>query len=243
MHPTKLLFQIKIGLVVFCLAGGLTETLWAQDEKPRILAVAVQVQVDKTLHSARVQESIRVQLNGLQNQTITLHAVPFQGVQFDNVTLSWNQQTTTCNMTQNEHGLWQSKLKLDLPSNIQETEFTVNYQVDCQSDKLSVPLIYVPWTPEESTTDLFTARVSLPTGTKLIDSFPTQSTPVPAAKQAGGPHLIQKFQLSAIPSVLRLKIVDEDDSSFGLGTLIDIGVLISLCVIGLAGWKFRKWIV
>lgn len=101
---------------------------------------------------------------------------------------------------------------------------------------LAVPLLRVDWAPTESDEDIFRASVILPAEARLTERLPT----VPLERTTEGEGAAYAFSLPAAPSLLRFRGRWGEGRVLTLGRWVDLGVLVLLAALGLAGWRASR---
>ena len=112
----------------------------------------------------------------------------------------------------------------------------ISYQANIHSEEILVPLIFLPLSSLSTDENLFSATLSIPASYKLIESFPTINND----EVAEGVTRIYDVQLPVIPSLIKMNLAPKDKFQLGKTEILDAVVLVTLFILGLAGWKNRK---
>lgn len=105
-----------------------------------------------------------------------------------------------------------------------------------RSFDLRVPVLRVDWPPSGSGEGTFRGEVVVPSDARVTDRLPT----VPMSREAAGERAVYRFQLPAVPSIIRLRGRMGPSPGLTLGQWVDLSVLATLALLGLLGWRLLR---
>ncbi len=116
-------------------------------------------------------------------------------------------------------------------------ELILTYQAPRgNSQKITVPVLFVDWKPEAASEDIFSAFIDVPEGYSLTSIFPSMRW----KKEVAGKEYDYSFSLQSIPAWIKFKIYKGAFPLVTLDRLIDFGVLLVLLILILVGWRRLK---
>lgn len=122
-----------------------------------------------------------------------------------------------------------------------EDPFTLRLSYDVEEgwsreDRVIVPVLAVGWAPRDPQPRTFVARVQVPEGLTVAESFPTSVVDRPRGPEGGS----YEVALQGVPSMLVLRVVRGDAPLLGLERTLDLLVLAALLAMGIAGVRFLR---
>jgi len=102
--------------------------------------------------------------------------------------------------------------------------------------RVTVPIPAVGWVPRDPVPRTFVARVTVPEGLTVTESFPTSVVGRPRGAEGG----VYEVALQGVPSVLLLRVVQGEAPFLNLERALDILVIATLLAMGVAGVRFLK---
>jgi hypothetical protein len=102
--------------------------------------------------------------------------------------------------------------------------------------RVTVPIPAVSWIPRDPHPRTFVARVEVPEGLTVTESFPTSVVQRPRGAEGGS----YEMTLQGVPSMLVLRVVQGEAPFLNLERVLDILVIATLLVMGAAGVRFLK---
>lgn len=102
--------------------------------------------------------------------------------------------------------------------------------------RVTVPILAVGWAPREPHPRTFVARVRVPEGLTVTQSFPTSVVDRPRGAEGG----LYEVALQGVPSMLVLRVVRGDAPLLNLERTLDLLVLVTLLAMGIAGVRFLR---
>lgn len=102
--------------------------------------------------------------------------------------------------------------------------------------RITVPVPAPAWVPEDPHPETFRARVRVPKGLTVTESFPTSVVARPDGP-GGGRY---EVALQGMPSMLILRVVRGEAPALSLELLLDGLVVLTLVLMGLAGLQYLR---
>jgi len=102
--------------------------------------------------------------------------------------------------------------------------------------RVTVPIPAVGWVPQDPVPRTFIARVTVPEGLTVTESFPTSVVGRPRGAEGG----VYEVALQGVPAVLLLRVVQGEAPLLNLERALDILVVATLLAMGVAGVRFLK---
>jgi len=115
----------------------------------------------------------------------------------------------------------------------------LTYEVDGgweESGRATVPILAVTWVPRDPHPRTFVARVEVPAGVSVTESFPTSVVTRPRGAE-GGPY---EMALQGVPAMLVLRTVQGEAPGVTLEGILDTFVLVFLLLMGALGIRYLK---
>lgn len=102
--------------------------------------------------------------------------------------------------------------------------------------RATIPLVVPRWIPADPNPETFLARVQVPEGRTIVESFPTSviGRPLPGA---GG---VYEIGLQGVPAMLVLRIERGEGSFLTLEGTLDLLVILVLLGMGLMGFRYMR---
>jgi hypothetical protein len=129
------------------------------------------------------------------------------------------------------------KISFDADGYSGELHFNVIYTVEVEDNKFYIPMIFTEYPGASSENDFFQLEIISPINQEYTLHFPK----VPNERIVGEETIITSLLLPALPSMLRMELVDEGNflSFFQMVDILVAGIFIG---IGFLIWKFRKYL-
>ena len=105
-----------------------------------------------------------------------------------------------------------------------------------ESGRVTVPILAAAWVPEDPHPRTFVARVDVPAGVTLTESFPTSVEVRPRGSE-GGPY---EMALQGVPAMLVLRTVQGDPPFLTLEGILDALVVAALLIMAAVGIRFLR---
>jgi hypothetical protein len=102
--------------------------------------------------------------------------------------------------------------------------------------RVTLPLIVVPWAPEEARPETFAADIIVPESLSLYGSFPTGE--LQPATSGGRSHY--RLSLQVVPSVLTLRASVGGPPLLTVTRVMDGFVILLLLAFGIFGWRYLR---
>ena len=102
--------------------------------------------------------------------------------------------------------------------------------------RVTLPVPAVGWVPRDPTPRTFVARVTVPEGLTVTESFPTSVVGRPRGAEGG----VYEVALQGVPAVLLLRVVQGEAPFLNLERALDMLVVVTLLAMGVAGVRFLK---
>ena len=125
------------------------------------------------------------------------------------------------------------------PSAGEAVTLRLTYDVDGgweDAGRVLVPILAVSWLPREPHPRTFVARVEVPSGVTVTESFPTSVVERPVGAGGGS----YQVALQGVPSMLVFRMVRGEPPFFTLERILDILVVGALLLMGGLGIRFLK---
>jgi hypothetical protein len=104
------------------------------------------------------------------------------------------------------------------------------------SGRATVPILAVSWVPRDPHPRTFVARVEVPAGVTVTESFPTSVVERPRRAE-GGPY---EMALQGVPAMLVLRTVQGEAPFVTLEGILDLFVVVTLLLMGALGIRYLK---
>ena len=185
-----------------------------------------------------------VMLEYLLDMPATVRTVPLRGIAFGGVVpiaVSARADATEASISWMAAPLPALVATVGLPADASQQSsgsvrrrLTLRYELPTGPAGLDVrvPILLVDWPPFAAPEGFFTARLTLPPGTSIVERFPT----VPLVNVSDGRTDEYRMSLPAVPSVLRLRLRQGSDGPTFAG-VVDAAVVAGLFLLGLVAWK------
>lgn len=102
--------------------------------------------------------------------------------------------------------------------------------------RVTLPLIVVPWAPEEARPETFSAHIVVPESLGLYGSFPTAEL----KPTASGGRSHYRLGLQVVPSVLTLRTSVGGPPFLTVPRVMDGVVILLLLAFGIFGWRYLR---
>ena len=102
--------------------------------------------------------------------------------------------------------------------------------------RATVPILAVSWVPRDPHPRTFVARVAVPPGVTVTESFPTSVVVRPRGAE-GGPY---ELALQGVPAMLVLRTVQGEAPFVTLEGILDAFVVLTLLLVGAVGIRYLK---
>jgi hypothetical protein len=102
--------------------------------------------------------------------------------------------------------------------------------------RVTLPLIVVPWAPEEARPETFAADIVVPESLSIYGSFPTGE--LRPATSGGRSHY--RLGLQVVPSVLTLRASVGGPPILTVTRVLDGFVVLLLLAFGISGWRYLR---
>jgi len=115
----------------------------------------------------------------------------------------------------------------------------LTYEVDGgweESGRATVPILAVTWVPRDPHPRTFVARVEVPAGVTVTESFPTSVVTRPRGAE-GGPY---EMALQGVPAMLVLRTIQGEAPPVTLEGILDAFVVAFLLLMGALGIRYLK---
>jgi hypothetical protein len=115
----------------------------------------------------------------------------------------------------------------------------VGYTVEgawTKSGTATIPLIVPRWIPADPTPETFLARIDVPEGLTIVESFPTSVLKRPPPGKGG----VYEIGLQGVPAMLVLRVVPGAGSFLTLERTLDLLVVLILLGMGALGVRYLR---
>lgn len=190
----------------------------------------LQLKVDSSLNKITVSEQIKLSGNLNADTSLFLNAIHLGSEKIKLINLNFNLNQPN-QLVKNENGLWETEVLLK-KSVLNNQLINLRYEINHAADRLQIPILFLSIKPKDSKDDIFIAKIEIPQGFQLNESFPTHAKLIN--------DNIYQIGLQTIPSMIELKIDKEGGFYMGRTLWVDIIVIILLIGVSYMVWVKRK---
>lgn len=208
-------------------------SFWAVRSQSQLLGVSAWV--DMTTEQIKVQEAFRFNVPD-SVQSLEFKAIQFKGITVSIVSATTDGKTLTIEELKSK-GLRHFKVKSSDNKSLQNVLLT--YTVTKETESFYLPLFFTNVPGASSDDNFFTMEMQLPKNKEYQIHFPR----VPIDEGIEGAVKKIRFQLPALPSLIRIELPIKQAKGLSFVTLVDASVALLFLGIGYLIWRNRKQLI